>query len=93
MGKDHIRVPESRCLNCGARMDGLGTGDRDVEAKPEPGDVAVCIKCGAVMKLDENLRLRGMTEAEMDELTADRAWMDEVARMVRAIHFVKHMAG
>lgn len=92
-GKDVVRVPESRCLNCGALMNALGTGDRHVEAKPEPGDVSVCIRCGAVMKLDGELRLRGMTNEEMDELTADRAWMDQIAKMVQKIHFVKHMQG
>lgn len=94
-GKDVMKVPESNCLNCGALMSALGTGDRAVEARPEPGDanVAVCINCGAVMMLDEQLRLRGMTEEEMNELTSDRAFMDQVARMVHRVHFVKHMLG
>lgn len=90
---DVARVPVSRCLDCHALMDALGTGDRDVEAQPNPGDVAVCIKCGAVMKLDNNLRLRGMTDAEMDELIADRQFMDQIARMVQKIHFLKHLQG
>jgi hypothetical protein len=92
MGKDHVQIPECRCLSCGRPMDALGTPD-GAEAKPAPGDIAVCLRCGAVMKLDENLKLRGMTEAEMDELVADQAWMDEVAQLVGAIHFLKHMAG
>lgn len=92
-GPDVVRVPESRCLNCNAVQDALGTGDERIEARPEPGDVVVCIKCGAVMRLDDKLRLRGMTEAEMDELVADRQWMDAVARMVQKIHFMKHVTG
>lgn len=92
-GKDVVRVPESRCLNCDALMSALGTGYREVEAKPNPGDNVVCIKCGAVMKLDPQLRLRGMTDEEMDELTADRACMDDIAKMVKKIFFVKHMIG
>jgi hypothetical protein len=90
---DRVRVPESRCLNCGKLMDALGTGDYDVPADPHPGDVTICIKCGAVMRLDGNLRMRGMTDAEMDELVADKEWMNQVAKMVGAIHFMKHMEG
>jgi hypothetical protein len=90
---DRLRVPESRCLNCHALMNSLGTGRRDVEASPSPGDVAVCIECGCVMKLDDRLRLRGMSEEEMDELTADREWMDRIASMVGKIHFLKHVRG
>jgi hypothetical protein len=86
---DIIRVPDSACLNCGKPMNMLGTGDPNIEAKPEPGDVTVCIKCGAVMKLDQNLRPRGMSDQEMDELVADREWMDEVAKMVHAVQFVR----
>jgi hypothetical protein len=88
---DIARVPESVCLNCGAPLNMVGTGDANVEAKPEPGDVTVCIKCGGVMKLDENLRLRGMSDREMDELVADREWMDQVARMVQRVYFVKRL--
>ena len=87
------KVPESRCLNCGHLMNTVATDRAGVEAKPEPGDNAVCLKCGAVMKLDENLRVRGMTDAEMDELVADHETMDEVARMVQKIHFLKHRDG
>jgi hypothetical protein len=73
-------------------LDALGTAD-NTAADPRPGDVTVCIRCGAVMRLDDNLRVRGMTDAEMDELVADRKWMNQVAKMVGAIHFMKHMAG
>jgi hypothetical protein len=90
VNKDRVRVTESKCLNCGKLMDALGTGDRNIEAKPEPDDIAICIKCGAVMKLDDSLRLRGMTKSEMDELVADKEWMNQIARIVRGIHFIKH---
>jgi hypothetical protein len=41
------------------------------------------------MRLDQELRVRGMTDAEMDELTGDPVWMDQVAQLVGAIQFVK----
>lgn len=90
---DIARVPESRCLDCGKTLDALGTGDKALAARPEPGDVTVCIRCGAVMKLDEKLRLRGLTDAEMDELVNSRETMQELAKVVRAIHVVRHMVG
>lgn len=92
-GIDVARTPECNCLNCGKLLSALGTGDPTVEAKPEPGDVTVCLRCGAVMKLADDLRVRGMTDAEMDELIADKEWMNHVARMVKAIQFMKHMKG
>lgn len=92
-GRDVARTPECRCLNCGARLDAVGTGDPAVEAHPLPGDVTVCIRCGAVMKLDDALRLRGMSEVEMDELVNDKEWMDQVAKIVRAVYFIKHIDG
>lgn len=89
---DVAMVPESRCLACGYRMNAVGSAQAGVEARPEPGDVAVCIACGAVMKLDDHLRLRGMSEPEMDALVGDKAWMDEIARMVGRVHFVTQVA-
>jgi len=89
---DSVRIPETRCLNCGHLLNALGTGDVTVEAQPKPGDAIVCIKCGAVMLVGNNLTLRGMTDAEMDALVSDREWMDEVARMVQKVHFVRHIS-
>lgn len=93
MRKDIARTPECVCLNCGKVFDALGTGDLNVAADPQPGDVTVCIRCGAVMKIGDNLRVRGMTDAEMDELQADTEWMNQVARLVKTIHFMRHMIG
>ena len=41
-------------------------------AMAEAGDVTVWIRCGAVMKLDDDLRPRSLTDAEAEELMADR---------------------
>jgi hypothetical protein len=74
-------------------MNTLGTGRPHVEARPSPGDAAVCINCGGVMMLDDQLRPRGMSDEEMDELAADREFMDQIARIVRKVHFLKHVRG
>ena len=48
------------------------------------------LRCGAVMKLGPDLGLAGFTDAEMDALVQDHEWMDQIARMVQRVHFVKH---
>lgn len=45
LGHHHRRAPD-QCPHCGHRTDaatGIGTNDR-----PDPGDLAVCIRCGGV---------------------------------------------
>jgi len=86
-------MPEQRCLNCGVKLDTLGTGDRNVPARPAPGDVTACIKCGAVMILDENLKLRGFTDQEAEDLRKDAGTMNALAGIVRRIYILKHMTG
>lgn len=90
---DVTRVPESHCLHCGCKMDALDTGDPNDTAPPSPGEIAVCIKCGAVMILDYELKLRALTGAEVDALLADHATMDQVARTVRTVRYTKHARG
>ena len=83
-----IRVPDTKCLECGRKLDAVGTMDGTVP-RPKPGEPIACLRCGAAMTMGENGALRGFTEAEMDELVADTEAMDELARMVARIHFVR----
>jgi len=46
-----------------------------------------------VMILDDQLQPRAMSDQEMDELAADAVLMDELARTVNRIYFIKHMTG
>jgi hypothetical protein len=55
-------IPKSRCLNCGEEH--TGALDAFGDAKPKPGDFAVCIKCGHIMAYDKKLRLRNPTRRE-----------------------------
>lgn len=82
------KFQDSKCLECGARLNAAGSPGPG-ELLPEPGDYCVCYKCGAVMKFSSDLTPRGMTEAEMDELTADAETMDELARQVARVHLVR----
>ena len=91
--EDYVRIPQSRCLNCGAPLNAMGTADLNEPALPSPGDAVVCIRCGGVMMVGDDMRPRGMSDAEMDAMTADREWMNDIAKLVQSIHFVKHMEG
>lgn len=82
------RVPLTRCLECGRELSAVGTSDGS-PAKPEPGDPIACIGCGAVMTIDAEGALRGFTEEEMDDLTADPEAMNNLALVVRRIHYLR----
>jgi len=78
-------ITESRCAGCGARLNAVSTTNPGEAAMAEPGDLTVCTRCLAVMQLDDDLRPRGLTDAEMEELMADRDRMEELARMARIL--------
>lgn len=40
-------------------------------ASPSPGDVSICIRCGAVLKFDEQMTLQQVPEAELQALDQD----------------------
>lgn len=84
-----VRVPEHRCLNCGARLNAIGVHGQGLPAEmPEPGDPVACMRCGAVATWEDG-EIRGFTDAEMDALIADTERMDELARLVKGIHFLR----
>ena len=68
-----VRVPESRCLSCGALHDGATGVDVSSELieKPDPGTITVCFACGHIMALDEELLLRELTDDEAREIAGD----------------------
>lgn len=55
---------------------------------PSPGDLTVCLKCGAVMELSANLTCIGLTREKVEKVQADTKLMNAVARLVKAVHFV-----
>jgi hypothetical protein len=80
------RTPESRCLNCNKKLDALG--GIDTEDSPEPGNLVLCIACGAVMMIADDLTPRGMTREEMDDVCNDAETMNFLARQVQKIHML-----
>jgi Zn ribbon nucleic-acid-binding protein len=86
------KTPLSHCLQCGYKLN-AGSSVEQPGLLPGPGDVVVCMKCGAVMKYADDMTVRGMSDAEMDELINDKEWMDAIARVVQRVHFIKHASG
>lgn len=85
------RTPESACLACGYRLTAAGSPDGSPIEPPNEGDITVCLRCGAVMRFDSEGRVRGMTDAEIDEITADTEYLKLLAGIVRGIHFIRTM--
>jgi hypothetical protein len=90
--RDIHRLPESRCLECGSKLNASATRE-GLSPRPNPGDVTVCLKCGAAMVFGDDLRLRGFTDAEAAELVEDPETMNELARITRAVHILRHARG
>jgi hypothetical protein len=78
------RITEGRCAGCGTRLNAVCTANGEA-AMAAAGDLTVCTRCGALMRLDDDLRPRALTDAEAEELMADRDRMEEMARMVRIL--------
>jgi hypothetical protein len=41
------------------------------DAAPSPGDFTICFRCGHVMTFGDDLKLRALTGAEIEELAGD----------------------
>ena len=73
----------AECLNCGRQI-------KPTEP-PDPGDIVVCTRCGAVMIYNHSLKLRGLTEQEMRDVQADPEVMDMLGKKVQGMYFIRHM--
>lgn len=77
--KNDNRVPPGECPVCGKYLD--GTAGYNTEAKPSPGDVTVCIGCGAINEFDYMLRLSPVPDALCQ--APDMADARECQRVIR----------
>jgi hypothetical protein len=71
-------MPSSPCLHCGRILDGA-TNAPDQTGAPEPGALSVCVYCSAVTIFGDDLRLRPLTEGEVEELRADPELFERIA--------------
>jgi hypothetical protein len=69
-------------------MNATGAADKSLEL-PGAGDVAVCLRCGAAMRYNADLSVRGMTPEEVDEITNDPHFLQELTKVVLGVHIVR----
>ena len=89
MGSDVHRIPESACLGCGYKIDASGSPDGRPTKGPQPGNLSICLRCGAVMAYAEDLSLRPLTDDEVREISQDDDAMRDIAHITKGIHFVR----
>lgn len=63
------RLPETKCLNCGHKLDAASSIKHD--NAPKPGDVTLCIECSHIMIFTQDMGLRNLSSEEMDEIAKD----------------------
>lgn len=84
--KRETKTAESHCLYCNKLFDRC-TSVEDEKA-PKPGDLTCCIRCGCVMAFDKDMRVRAITEEELQELQSDPRIKEILQRTVTAIRAV-----
>jgi len=81
----------NHCLNCGKHINLAGPADGKDTGPPDDGSLCICIQCGGVMAYDAQGRIRGLTEAEMDNICNDPAAMAHLGQMVQAVRLIPKM--
>jgi hypothetical protein len=82
LGIDDTHLPPSPCCECGKVLSiASGTGS------PKPGDLTLCVYCGCLNMLDDDLKLQTPPIDAMLEVAADR----EVQAIRRSIEKLKKM--
>lgn len=77
------RMPDGNCVRCGKKL--TGASGIDVDDRPNPGDLSVCVCCGYLRTFAEDLTLRELTAVELDAFMRDPEMSDLVQRMRRTV--------
>lgn len=64
-----VELPVTVCPVCEYIMDSASSLNNQEHAKPAPGDVSLCFRCGAVLQFDNALHVRKAAEADWKELS------------------------
>lgn len=60
--------PICHCPNCLRELDRLSSLEGET---PAPGDITVCLYCSHILILDEELKVRELTDKEMLDVAGD----------------------
>lgn len=81
-----VRVPPSDCWSCGRHLDGAAVEDQPGRM-PVPGDMSLCIHCGAVAVFGEGLVLEKPTAEQFAEMAADPEFQQYMKRVQWTLAF------
>lgn len=71
-------MPKDVCPRCGSRLD---CASHPADAQPGPGDMSVCLYCGAALVFLEDLRTRLATQEEIEETPVVKSFQAAVLRV------------
>lgn len=87
MSTPSTRTPPARCSRCDQVLDAVSKAEG--EGTPQPGDISMCLYCGALHLFTKRLKLRRMTFGEIAELEPDTRAL--LRRMQRAQRISSHL--
>jgi len=83
---DHTHLPEDRCPACLHKLS-CATAALLEGIAPSPGDLTLCLYCGAFLAFTDELRHRKADPAELDELDGfTRREFERARRQIMARH-------
>lgn len=82
------QTPVNSSLACGYKFD-TASHPVGADVAVTPGSLSVCLKCGAVAKFANDLRVIPLTDKEAQEIASSPETMRELRKLVSAIHFVQ----
>jgi len=65
------RTQPGRCRVCFYKADALGNAAESEHNLPKPGDIAICMSCGTISIIEDDMDLRPMTESEIEEISTE----------------------
>lgn len=72
-------MPSDLCPECGYAVDAATGVDGDA-ARPKPGDISLCLRCGAALEWDTSMVMRSVPEEALRELDAKTRRLIEGAK-------------
>ncbi len=82
------KVPVCHCLSCGYLFEDA-TVTSGHKKLPKPGDLSICLKCGAVAKFGPDLRVIPFSSAEIEDIQSDLETMNYLSKVIHTIRFVR----
>jgi hypothetical protein len=83
--KPYQKIAPQHCPTCGRNLNAVGVLDAPAPM-PMPGDVTVCLECGALLEFGEGLTLTLVPESKLDDETLEE--VHEIQRRIKAVKYV-----